>query len=505
MVKVRKSCSITQWLKNYDKKLWDAVEDACALGMFKPKTSGITFLYPTDSGLRKKIIDLLQDGEYEGIKYLQSLVIVDYLPTPRDWDDKMDDIPNRLGLKVEVKSANSSGVTLENGVVIKPFDIKEFEARSDRKNMSVWKYPGKTPPDKGTKTEYSYVKKDAKKPDKRGGFYHKGISKYGLAKVCEGKAQALIQAGRYNECNPYVNVLVSYLSYLDKTNSLTDEQLRCISYCPESTFYNIFEPYTEDAPSANIGNWLDATQGITLVKSPAASYNGYINRAANSSTAQTARKQTCEARLPLMNNRYPSILRSKLVEAYSKRDKKKAQRDEVMFVVLTRLDEILKTSGKPAAISFRDLCFEIEIMQRFGCKGRCIISEDVFNDRTDAVAFYSSAVLFALSDCFMYAPYIVGDETQQNELAKTAAGYSVNIVNVDDVNVQKLQSESVLVITQYGAQRRLATLAESQKEGVQSAIATALTLLRNGEISPSLQSALAEICQRSSSAAPIEQ
>ena len=145
MAKVKKSCSIPQWLKKYDKKLWDAVEEACAMGMFKPKSSGITFLYPTDSGLRKKIVDLLQDGEYEGIRYLQSLVVVDYLPTPRDWDDKSDDIPNRLGLKIEVGSVNSSSVTLDNGVVIKPFGSKEFEARSDRKNMSVWKYPGKTP------------------------------------------------------------------------------------------------------------------------------------------------------------------------------------------------------------------------------------------------------------------------------------------------------------------------------------------------------------------------
>ncbi len=480
MSKVKKNYSVSQWLKNYDRKLYDAVENASALGVLKAsKESGLTFLYPEDASLKSKIISLLDYNDPEGVKMLQSLIIVDNLPTPQAWMTKKDDIPSKLGIKVGVTSADRDSVKLSNGAVIKPLE-------PSKGNVSVWSYNGNTAPMQGGVATYDYVKKGAKKPKVRGGMFNKGLNPFGLAKTCEGKAIALISAGKYGKCNPYVDVLVSYLSWLYKNNETEyNKCLQSVSYCSEATFYNTFEPYKSGSGSSQFSRWLDETQGITLVGSTADKYLYYVKEAANSKEAKEARGRLCSARKPLLEKRYPSMLRSSLVAAYGGNNKK-AQKDEIQFMFLDRLNDVLSSSN--AAEQYCDLCFEVEIMQRSKTKYIVTDSLSAVNDHIDSVAFYSSAVLFVLSDCFMYAPYSLDDQKQIKELGCDVTGDSLEVVYSNNVTVSNLTSDSVIVITQQSAKQRLETLKDNQTtNNVQKAIAEALNLLDKADVIPALK------------------
>ena len=483
MSRVKKSCSISQWLKSHDKKLYEAVENACALGLFRAtKTSGLTFLYPETSSLKNKMIDLLNYNDYEGVRMLQSLIVIDFLPSTSDWQSKKDDIPNRLGIKIEVKDVTNKEVKLGNGAVIKPIEPKKFTAREDRSNMSVWEYKGNNLPMEGPKTDYKYTKKGAPPHKVKGGLFNKGVSPYGLAKACQGKAAGLIASGKYDKCNPFVDVLVSYLDYLKKNNNRAyNAHLHCISYCPEATFYNVFQPFYKDTDPASFSDWLDDTQGITLSGSPATKYLEHLKYAAQQSGSH--RKNTSHKRQDVYKKLFPSALRKTLNDLY-RDDYVKAQKDEILFMFIERLNDLGGLKGVRDSRIFTEMCFEVEIMQRSGSdKGRYITSTDIssVNDHIDPVGFYSSAALFALSDCFMYAPYVIGNTEQQNELGSTETGHSLKVVDVQKIDVGDLTSDNVLVITQKLADDRLKLLAKNQdSSNPQSAIAKVL-----GNLSPS--------------------
>lgn len=506
MSKGKKSCSILQWLKNYDRKFWDAIEEACVSGLFKAsKEAGVTFLYPTNADLRNKIISLLNENDYEGVRMLQSLVIIGYLPDGEAWNAQKDDIPNKLRVKIPVTSTKGDRVYLSNGAELKRMSDNEFSPRQDRQNMAIWEYKGKEPITGGDATEFKYAKAGAVKPKpKRGGMYHKNTPVFGLAKQCEGKAVALLDAGKYNECNPYVNLLVSYLSYLEENNSSEYQRcLECLSYCPEATFYNIFQPYKLSSSPPSYSGWIGATHGITLVESTANKYLEYVTAAANLESSRANRIKACHDRQPLLENRYPSILRSKLVATYNNNDDK-AQKDEILFMVTSRLPEILALPNRESANSFRDLCFEIEILQRSGKVGCSIITGDLtnVNDHCDAPGFYSSAVLFVMSDCFMHAPFLMDNLVHQEEVATDTLGCKLTPMSISKVTLETIKDDSTFVLMQDPSYKYLKALAENQTNvNVQTAFAEALGSLKIKDIGNNLKDALLKVCNELTSSA----
>ena len=499
MSKSKKSCSLTQWLKNFDRKFWEAVEESCTTVLFKTsKEAGVTFLYPVDATLRNKIISLLKDNDIEGIRMLQSLIITGYLPDGNAWDTQKDDIPNKLKIRMQVTSVIGDRVLLSNGAELTPMNAKNFTARQDRQNMAVWEYKGKNLMMEGDDTEFKYAKKGAAKPaPKKGGMFNKNLKIFGLAKSCEGKAVALLDAGKYNECNPYVTVLVSYLSYL-KDKAPTDYQncLMCVSYSPEATFYNMFQPYKPSSSVAYFHEWMNDTLAITLVESSAAKYLEYVQAAADLPTAEQNRMRTCELRKDLLENRVPGMLRPNILKEYQN-NVDKAQQDETLFIILDRLPQILNLQGREAADSFRDLCFEIEILQRNGKIGCSLITGDLspINDHHNNAGFYSSLVLFIMSDCFMYTPYLINDSKQIDQLAKNYLGDQLTPVSLSDVTLSQLDDGSVFVIMQQPANDYLQVLKKSQETvNIQSAFAEALSTLHVKDIGNNLKKALLNLC-----------
>jgi hypothetical protein len=74
--KLQKYCNLTQAIKAYDSEFYQALDDLCLLPLLRPGPNGITFLYPEDSGLRKKIVDATYSKNPEmGVKMVKSLIL----------------------------------------------------------------------------------------------------------------------------------------------------------------------------------------------------------------------------------------------------------------------------------------------------------------------------------------------------------------------------------------------------------------------------------------------
>jgi hypothetical protein len=508
MPKNKASCSLQFWLRSYDKKLHAAAEEACLLGLLNPgRFGGITFLYPEDKPLRKKLVSALEENDMEGVNMFRSMIITDYLPSPEDWLRKKDDIPNRLGFKVNVASGDRQSITLDNGAVIKP--LSKFKARSDRQNMSVWSYKGKPMPLTGEKAERKYTKQGAPNfVKKKGGFFKSKITPFGLAKSCEGKAQAYMKAGKYSDCNVHLDVLCSYLCYLEKKYPDKLEEISTmLAYCPEATFYNVFEPYIKGSSPANFEEWMDTTKGVCLEFSSADKYCEFVKNAIENS--DILRVNTGDLRVNLLDNRFPQTLRQDLCALYESEDfsmysplyaessMRKAMHDETRFMMNDKLIAVL-SSGDSYAL--RDMFFEIECMQRGGyVKGPYIMTKyiDSENDTSDIAGFYSTAVAFLLSDCFVYAPYEESAPDQVLAIAHDENGGEPRNVVLSDVKFQDFMGDNVLLTTQDFAKKRMEKISAYQNsngDNAQNAFAQILNLLdESSKITPQLKEAISRI------------
>ncbi len=511
MPKSKVSCSLQYWLRNYDKKLYAAAEEACVLGLLNPgRFGGITFLYPEDKTLNKKLISLLGENSMEGVSMFRSMIVTDYLPQPEDWMRKKDDIPNRLGNKVKVASGDRQSIKLGNDAVIKP--LKGFSARADRQNMCVWAYKGKAMPLTGEKAERKYTKQGAPAPpSKKGGFFKSSVSICGFAKSCEAKLMGYMKSGKQMECSPHLDALCSYLCFLEKNYPDNLNDVKCmLGYCPEATFYNVFEPYVKNSTPHAFEEWINKTKGICLEFSSADKYKSFVNSAIESCSSQ--RVSTGNFRVNLLDNRFPQTLRAELCKLYSadfssysslysNNSMRKALHDETRFMVDGKMVDAF-TSGDYTVL--RDMFFEIECMQRSGYKnGTYIVTNDlsVANDSNDIAGFYSTAVAFLLSDCFVYAPYNQDDPNQLIELAHDENNNAPRLVNLYNVQFSDFMGDNVLLTTEKNCITRLDVLATHQgkdNNNAQNAFAQVLDMLdESSKITPKLRQAIDRLSKHS--------
>lgn len=125
--------------------------------------AGITFLRP-DKALLKDIQDMASGDEPESaIEALQSLVLLDNISSIGEFDDKKSDIPTYLRKKLQVVSADGKKVILKNGAEIVP--DKDFQARKDRGNISVYIISKALVPADGPDADFS----NAVAKEKKGG------------------------------------------------------------------------------------------------------------------------------------------------------------------------------------------------------------------------------------------------------------------------------------------------------------------------------------------------
>ena len=166
---VKKFCSLSNYLRKVDPNFYDLIQDLCMGRMLIPRknTSGITLLRPD-----KNLLKDLQKKAYgkdpmDAVDYIKSLVLLEYLPNIRDFDKHKKDIPTYMRRKLPINKVGANEVTLNNKAKIKP--DKDFEARSDRKNIAVYLLSGELVPTNGAPS--SGPKKLNKRPKGKVGGY----------------------------------------------------------------------------------------------------------------------------------------------------------------------------------------------------------------------------------------------------------------------------------------------------------------------------------------------
>ena len=122
--------------------------------------------------------------------------------------------------------------------------------------------------------------------------------------------------------------------------------------------------------------------------------------------------------------------------------------DEIRYMIHSELPEIIERRNFTV---LRNLFFEIEIMQRSG-DGKIITdSISVASDRYDPASF-SNIIVFLISDCFMYVPYILekNDESriQINELSNHPDKSDRDIVYLEDLTHDDIENDDIIIISQ---------------------------------------------------------
>jgi hypothetical protein len=166
MSKVSKHCSILNYIRYADEELYDLIQELCIGRILVPRkgSPGVTFLRP-DKSLLKEIRDMAAgDNPEEAVDAIQALLLLDYIPTVKDFDDKKNDIPTFHRKKLPVVSADGKKVVLKNGAEIVP--DKDFTARGDRSNIAVYVISKALVPVDGETADFSNA--STKKPKKGG-------------------------------------------------------------------------------------------------------------------------------------------------------------------------------------------------------------------------------------------------------------------------------------------------------------------------------------------------
>jgi len=136
---VKKHCSILNYVRHEDSDLYELVQDLCLGRMFNPRrqAAGVTFLHPSKALVKELQKMAGSDDPEKAVEHLQSLILVDHLPSINDFDAKKTDIPTFRGKKLPVDKVDKDKITLKGGGVV-TLD-KTFATRKDRSNMTVYK------------------------------------------------------------------------------------------------------------------------------------------------------------------------------------------------------------------------------------------------------------------------------------------------------------------------------------------------------------------------------
>lgn len=137
---LRQYPNLIKYFETRHNRLYEVIEALGLYGLLVPrKNGGITFLIPNGEYMDKIYEAAYSETPDEAINMIKSLIIVDFLSTPEEWDKKRSDIPNLLGQKLEVLEINkdmikvkghSGNVVLQQDTVFKPI--------ASRNNMAVW-------------------------------------------------------------------------------------------------------------------------------------------------------------------------------------------------------------------------------------------------------------------------------------------------------------------------------------------------------------------------------
>jgi hypothetical protein len=266
--KVKKFCRVTKFLEQTDKELYQALDDLCLFGLFRTRGRGVTFMYPTDKSYRKKIIDHAYSNNPEkAVDMIKALVLLDYLPSPIDFNNKKDDIPNALHKKLEVDSADSKEVKLKSGHKLSV--NKSFITLRDGEPVAVYSISGKGELSlTGSASTMKYNNKS--KGGYRGGSLHKSDE----IKLTEC-VERIYASGEDKIYRTVMSLIYQYV--VENTDPVLKKLINnrlCAS--ARASFYNIVSPWSLEK-DYNISNMIRDSDLVSLVNCDTTTVSSLVN------------------------------------------------------------------------------------------------------------------------------------------------------------------------------------------------------------------------------------
>lgn len=253
--KMKKYPRIADYLQARHPKVYEIIDDLAMHGSLSPRRGGgITFLMP-DAALVTKITKLMESDDPEkATDLVSSLILMDYLPTVKEFAAHKDDIPTLLGKKLGVKTVGANKVDIEKGVLTVDTSFVPFSrsGTAARGNMAVWKLDGEVEYEKAPRSEGKYAARDSPRGKKgveggRVGGYSGGASPEQLERFIQDVVNAEFrsirdQASGVKRQSPMLRVVVNQLSTWKRTNSANYDKARAIlSLHPIISFFLIYK------------------------------------------------------------------------------------------------------------------------------------------------------------------------------------------------------------------------------------------------------------------------
>lgn len=135
-----KFCRITKYIEKTDPKLYEILDDLCAVSAFRPRRdhNGITFIWPSKETIEKLSKLRYSDDIEKGIDIVLAHIVHDYLPNAAAWNTKKSDIPNGLSKKINVDKVTGNKILLKDGAELE--QDSKFKTFSNRdENQAVYR------------------------------------------------------------------------------------------------------------------------------------------------------------------------------------------------------------------------------------------------------------------------------------------------------------------------------------------------------------------------------
>lgn len=138
MSKVKKHCSILNYIRNVDKDFYELIQDLCIGRWFLPKKNslGLTFLRPDEKLSKKLIKEANGDNPEEVVSKIKAMVLPVCLSNLSDFSENKNNIPNLYKKKLPIVSVTNTEVILDNDSKITV--DKDFVKRKDVENIAVY-------------------------------------------------------------------------------------------------------------------------------------------------------------------------------------------------------------------------------------------------------------------------------------------------------------------------------------------------------------------------------
>jgi hypothetical protein len=432
---VKKFCGIAKFIQQNDKDLYQALDDLCLFGLFRPRGRGVTFLYPSDKSYRKKIIDTAYSNSPENaVDMVRALILIDYLPSAADFKNKKEDISNALHKKLEVESADSKEVKLKSGHKL-VIDSSYLPLRSSD-NIAIYILTGKGElPTTGVAATMKY---NNSAPNTRvGGGADDSIA---ITKCVE----KLYASGNVDVFKAVMSIIYSYAVDQNTDSDITKAVYDKVCASARASFYNVLAPW-RDEKDLIITNMITQISlidliacnnetSIKLISSQAPIYNEKLKELiikvkGSDPIDTTSRDETRRKLIALIKT--PMDARLEVLTVYNSNTSKLYKDLLTVYCYLAAINEALDSDYFTTTFVFA-MQYVFNHNKSFqGC------NETVYN-----LSIYYNLVK---SDAFLYEPVYSVDHIDKNYIDLHTA-----LPNPNDATLITIQFNSDLILTHGG-------------------------------------------------------